>query len=132
MAARYHNPLELDLPGSRLLLHLEAQSLFGVIGPIQVLGNGPIPLLAKLDVLGGPGIEVLEGERRIEALTEFAREVVKPALEQVDVKVASNAELLRRLSRIPDAVLPELLARARVELARHVLALDPGYGGAAP
>ena len=43
------------------------------------------PVILRWDPTSRPiSILVLEGENRIEALTEFAREVVKPALEQVD------------------------------------------------
>ena len=43
------------------------------------------PVILRWDPTSRPiSILVLEGERRIETLTEFAREVVKPAMEQVD------------------------------------------------
>ncbi|MCP3981103.1 MAG: efflux RND transporter permease subunit [bacterium] len=43
------------------------------------------PVILRWDPTSRPvSILVLEGDDRIEALTEFAREVVKPALEQVD------------------------------------------------
>ncbi len=43
------------------------------------------PVILRWDPTSRPiSILVLDGEGRIEALTEFAREVVKPALEQVD------------------------------------------------
>ncbi len=43
------------------------------------------PVILRWDPTSRPiSILVLEGEGRIEAITEFAREVVKPALEQVD------------------------------------------------
>jgi hydrophobic/amphiphilic exporter-1 (mainly G- bacteria), HAE1 family len=43
------------------------------------------PVILRWDPSSRPiSILVLEGEGRLEALTEFAREVVKPALEQVD------------------------------------------------
>ena len=43
------------------------------------------PVILRWDPTSRPvSILVLEGDNRIEALTEFAREVLKPALEQVD------------------------------------------------
>ena len=56
------------------------------------------PVILRWDPTSRPiSILVLEGEGRIEALTEFAREVVKPALEQVDG--ISRAEVVGGVER---------------------------------
>jgi HAE1 family hydrophobic/amphiphilic exporter-1 len=64
------------------------------------------PVILRWDPTSRPiSILVLEGEGRIETLTEFAREVVKPALEQVDgisrAEVVGGAE--REILVQPDA-----------------------------
>jgi HAE1 family hydrophobic/amphiphilic exporter-1 len=56
------------------------------------------PVILRWDPTSRPiSILVLEGQRRIETLTEFAREVVKPALEQVDG--VSRAEVVGGVER---------------------------------
>jgi len=56
------------------------------------------PVILRWDPTSRPiSILVLEGQNRIETLTEFAREVVKPALEQVDG--VSRAEVVGGVER---------------------------------
>ena len=75
------------------------------------------PVILRWDPTSRPiSILVLEGEGRIQDITEFAREVVKPALEQVDG--VSQAELVggsdREILVRPD---PRKLAIYGIELA---------------
>jgi HAE1 family hydrophobic/amphiphilic exporter-1 len=81
------------------------------------------PVILRWDPTSRPiSILVLEGEGRLEAITEFAREVVKPALEQVDG--VSQAEVVggadREILVQPD---PKKLAVYGIDLSDIASAL---------
>lgn len=91
------------------------------------------PVILRWDPTSRPiSVLVLRGESRLETLTEFAREVVKPAIEQVDG--ISQAELVGGAEReilvrpIPDrlAIYDVTLQDIRTALARSNISFPGG------